>query len=62
MFILIGFLKAKCSQGCLRCNKESDECLICDLTNFFILDNHGLCQKINIENCLYIETDGKCGK
>jgi hypothetical protein len=51
-----------CTQGCLKCNLETEECMICDLKNNFILDVNGICQKVIIKDCQYLNSTGSCIK
>lgn len=48
----------KCSSGCLKCNRRN-ECLICDIENFYYLRNHS-CIYSRPSFCLFALKMNKC--
>lgn len=53
---------ASCTKGCLKCDPTTQECLICDSPNQFVLDTHGICHQVELQNCRFIRPDGVCAK
>lgn len=54
--------RGSCTRGCLKCDLSSQECLICDSPNNYVLDTHGICHQIEVPNCQFMNPDGKCAK
>ena len=48
-----------CNSGCIKCDKLTRKCLICDNFNLYSLTN-GFCFKTEIENCLVSKQFGVC--
>ena len=58
--IILGRIQAKCGEGCLRCNGLIDSCEACDFAQGYYDDKKGGCDKVTIDNCVYINYQGKC--
>lgn len=56
---LIEAVWPKCGEGCLRCS-EKEECELCDLSNFYVLDGARECVLKEIKNCVKINSSGNC--
>lgn len=53
-------IRSECGKGCLKCNPDN-ECLICDLNNYFIMSSDSLsCVKKILDNCEKIDENGNC--
>ena len=50
-----------CSPGCLKCLPNS-ECFICDFINHYQITPKKTCELKKMENCLYLDQNGKCLK
>lgn len=48
---------SKCEEGCLACSGTSDECLICNVHDFYIANENKGCTRIPIENCAIPSAD-----
>ena len=60
ILILLKGLEPKCGEGCLRCNALIDLCEACDYVQGYYDDRKGGCDKITIDNCMHIDSGGKC--
>lgn len=60
LLIMIEFsFSQNCSKGCLSCGSDF-KCKICDTPKFFALDNSRCRSVTELENCLSIDSNGKC--
>lgn len=58
MFVSV---EGQCNQpGCLRCEKDTWLCEVCDLASGFILQVSGGCEYKPIQSCLLISLEGDC--
>lgn len=60
IFIIINSIESICFKGCLRCNFQTNTCLICDTLNKYYLFKNETCLKSEILNCSSIDIDNKC--
>lgn len=56
----LGLAQAKCGEGCLKCNSLVDQCEVCDYIQGYFDDRKGGCDKVSIDNCQYVNSEGKC--
>jgi hypothetical protein len=59
-YFLVNLTIAACGEGCLRCNHLVDQCEVCDYIQGYFDDRKGGCDKVTIDNCVYINSEGKC--
>ena len=53
-------LARACSEGCIRCNTATNECVVCDLRLNFVPDGSGGCVSRPIVGCINTDADGGC--
>jgi hypothetical protein len=51
----------QCLEGCLRCAIGENKCLFCDTPQNWVLRN-GRCEKVIIQNCKVLSTNGACSE
>jgi hypothetical protein len=56
--LILNLSKGKCSEGCLKCNKE-DDCMVCDTFNGYKFTGTN-CEKVSVDNCLITNLSGEC--
>ena len=59
LFLSTSMKAESCNKGCLVCGSDA-KCKICDLTNYFKLDDGNCSRVTGIDNCLQIDSTGKC--
>ena len=63
-FLIFVFNSARanqCGLGCLRCDQNSDTCLLCDFQNFFFFDFQSqMCLQKKMSNCVLAFVEGDC--
>ena len=58
--LIVNLWNSECTKGCLSCTTE-DTCLLCDITNNYIL-SEGSCTQIERANCKKYDFGGRCLK
>lgn len=58
--ILSSMTTAACGEGCVKCNTEIDNCLFCDFTLNYVMNNEQACSTKKREQCEIMDSTGDC--